>query len=260
MIDHLSYSAISTYLVCARSWHFRYVEKPEVATAAAMVFGSAFHKTMEEHITTAFAPVRISVSSRWSRHWQAQIERDSPIDWGSSSQEKLDETGMRMLTTPDIIAVLDAIEPLVIEEKPQIERYVTLGVPGVSVPIVGYIDVIEKDGVPCDLKTSARAWSRGKAQDELQPLFYLAALNQSLGFSFNPELKFRHYVFTKAKSPKVQIWETQRTIDELFWLFKLIREVWYSIEREAFPPSGVGSWKCNAKYCEYWHLCRGGNR
>jgi len=145
------------------------------------------------------------------------------------------------------------------ETRPQIEKYVTLGIPGVPVPIVGYIDVIEKDGVPVDLKTSARAWGRGKAQDELQPLFYLAALNQSLGFSLNPELKFRHYVFTKAKSPKVQIWETQRTIDELFWLFTLIREVWQGIERGVFPPSGVGSWKCSAKWCEYWHLCRGKN-
>jgi hypothetical protein len=96
----------------------------------------------------------------------------------------------------------------------------------------------------------------------MQPVFYLAALNQAgydsrfAGFDSNPDLAFRHYVFVKTKTPKVQIWETTRTVSDLFWLFGLISDVWQAIDRGAFPPN-PGTWKCSPRYCEYWHLCRG---
>jgi putative RecB family exonuclease len=93
----------------------------------------------------------------------------------------------------------------------------------------------------------------------MQPAFYLAALNQSGYHSGTAQSSFyfRHYVFVKTKQPKVQIWESTRTIKDLFWLFGLITDVWRGIEREVFPPN-PGTWKCSSKYCEHWSHCRGG--
>ena len=159
------------------------------------------------------------------------------------------------MSADDVAGTIANLVPLVTSETPAIEEYVELRVPGVPIPVIGYVDVIEQDGVPCDLKTSSRAWSANKAQDELQPIFYLAALNQA-GYDLNPDFKFRHYVFTKAKKPQVQVWETTRTFSDLFWLFGLIADVWHGIEREVFPPSPV-TWRCGEKYCEYWSICRG---
>ena len=79
--------------------------------------------------------------------------------------------------------------------------------------VIGYIDLIEKDGVPIDFKTSNKSWSYSKAKNEIQPIFYLAALIQE---EYEISLNFRHYVFVKNKTPKVQIWETSRTIQEIF--------------------------------------------
>ncbi|KKL22434.1 hypothetical protein LCGC14_2435510, partial [marine sediment metagenome] len=48
-----------------------------------------------------------------------------------------------------------------------------------------YIDLIEADGVPVDLKTAARKWSKGKEHGEMQVDFYLLGLNYE-GYDLNP--------------------------------------------------------------------------
>jgi len=255
-IDHLSYSSISNYLMCARSWKFHYLDKVQTPTAPALVFGSAFHNTLEGHIRDGQGEVQQVLDSRWRCEWIDQLERNAEngIDWGKDSEEDMTDLGVKMFSDPDIIALVDSLQPLVLDEQVQIERRVELQVPGVPIPIIGYIDMIEADGVPCDFKTSGRSWNQDQADSEMQPTFYLAALNQAEG-PCNTNL-FRHYVFVKTKKPKVQIWESTRTTADLFWLFGLIREVWRSIEAGCFPPN-PGTWKCSPKYYEYWGICRG---
>jgi hypothetical protein len=117
--------------------------------------------------------------------------------------------------------------------------------------------MIAQDGVPVDFKTSSRSWDLKKAQAELQPTFYLAALNQ-LGYKNNPQSLFRHYIFVKTKNPQVQIWETRRSLQDMFWLFQMIREVWEGIQKEVFTPNPQ-TYICDPKYCAYWKGCRGNN-
>ena len=255
-IDHLSYSSVSTYLLCPRSWQFRYLDRIETPTSPSLTFGSAFHGAIEDYLVRkALGDDASEPAAFWGKHWRAQLERNSVIEWGRDSQEELCNTGLRMLTAEDVVSTVTSIVPLLVHDRPLIEERVELRVPGVPVPVIGYIDLVEQDGVPCDFKTAARSWSASRAQSELQPVFYLAALNQS-GYELNPDLRFRHYVFTKAKSPQVQIWDTERTPSDLFWLFDLIAEVWRGIERGVFPPN-PSTWKCSRKHCEYWSLCRG---
>lgn len=255
-IDHLSYSSISTYQMCPRSWRYHYLDKIQMPTSPALIFGSAFHNTVEEHVKTAFATERVPIVDRWHRHWGEQLEQD--ICWGSDTPEDMAALGEKMFSDPDTIALVDSLEPLVIDDKPLIEQYVVLQVPGVPVPIIGYIDMIEVGGVPCDFKTSARSWNQDQANSEMQPTFYLAALNQAGAPLVGDEdgFSFRHYVFVKTKKPQVQIWESYRTIGQMFWLFGLIRETWEAISAGAFPPNTT-TFKCSPRYCEYWGICRG---
>jgi len=251
-LDHLSYSSISSYLMCPRAWRFHYIEQVPAPTSPALVFGSAFHATVEEHVKAALTTERPTLTEQWGRAWQTTLEGKT-IEWGSDSPDKLFNDGVRMLTHPETVALLDGLRPL--DAPDAIERRVELHVPGVPIPIIGYIDLIEQDGVPCDFKTSSKSWSQGQAAGEMQPCFYLVALNQS-GYTLNPGRGFRHYVFVKTQTPQVQVWETSRTVDELFWLFGLIRDVWQAIDAGCFPPN-PGTWKCSPKWCEYWDICRG---
>lgn len=251
-IDHLSYSSISTWLMCPRSFKYKYVEKIPTPTSPALIFGSAVHDTVEEYISET--EHRYALAELWPFKWNAQLEENKDISWNDDTPEGLHNEGLRLLSSPDIVKVVDALTCMVDEQGPCIERKVELRVPDVPIPIVGYIDMIGTDGVPHDLKTSAKSWNTDKARSEIQPLFYLAALLQS-GNNLH-QLRFRHVVFVKTKTPQVQVLESAFTFSEIFWLLEMVKSVWLAIEVGIFPCNPTG-WKCSKDWCEYWPLCRG---
>jgi len=265
VIRHLSYSSVNAYLYCAKSWEFRYIVKPDVPVSVNLPFGSAIHETVQTYVgAKALYPDRVKpLVQVWSHVWEDVLaEEKRGIKW-EKPKNYYTELGEKILSTPEIIQAVDDIQPMVVtgaeclgaEEHIVMERHVTLNVPGVPVPVVGYIDMIAADGVPIDFKTAGRAWSRGKEDTEIQPDFYLAALNQE-GYDLNPSLAFRYYIFTKTKSPRVQVLETHRDFSQLFWMTKVVGEVWRGIKAGVFPMNPTG-WKCGPKYCEYYPLCRG---
>lgn len=256
-VEHLSYSSINLFNMCPRAWRFKYVDGEPTVPGVALAFGSAFHATIEGHIVDKVDDKEPRpLVEIWSGQWQRQVEeRGHLVKWDGSTPEEMHNLGVHMFSAKEVEKVVLSMVAGQYGDGPAVELEVDFRVPGVPVPITGWIDMIEADGVPVDFKTSARAWSASQAQGELQPLFYLAALNQG-GYRENPDLKFRYYIFTKTKKPKVQIWEPRYTTGNLFWLFALIQEVWGAIEAEVFPPRPVG-WKCSPKYCDFWGMCRG---
>lgn len=257
MPDYLSYSSINTYLTCPEHWRRKYIMGEKPPATPALIFGSAIHGTIERAITErhngqallGFTPL----NTIWQNIWAEKV-RAEEVEWGADTPELHFNEGLRILGTPDVKRLVDSALVHSDEAGLFMERKITLRVPGVPVPIIGYVDILHHDDVPGDFKTSSAAWSMEKAREELQPLFYLAALNQ-MGHAV-PGLRFRHHVITKTKTVKVQTLECQRTWDEIFWLFDLIRRVWEGIEREVFPYH-PDAWLCSARYCAYWHSCRG---
>lgn len=249
IVDHLSYSSIAMYLTCAASWRFKYVDKLPVVKSPDLVFGNAFHGTIEQYIKTSHDDV--DIASIWMEQWNKQlVSHDNEIDWGTDTPEMHCNDGLRMLTTPDIVKGLKSINATEIEKK------VELRIPGVPVPIIGYIDCIERDGVPGDFKTSRSSWTWEKAANETQPLFYLSALYHA-GI-LDHQLRFRHYIFVKTKTARFQIYEHQHYFNELAWLTRMITNVWLGISKGMFPENPT-TWKCSSQYCEYWRDWRGKN-
>ena len=247
-INHLSYSSISSYLMCAAAWKFHYIDKIQTPTSPALVFGSAFHNTIEQWLGGKAE----SLTDAWSKEWQKQTE-GQVIDWGTDIPEELFNKGIDMLTNQDILAEMQNTF-FTHAEMPVIETKVELSIPAVPVPIIGYIDIITSDKVPGDFKTSSKSWTTDKALDETQPLFYLAAMNQ-MGFPVDG-WRFRHYVFVKTKTPKLQVFEHVHNPGQIMWLFGMIQTVWRGIDCGVFPEN-PGTWKCSPRYCEYWSMCRG---
>ena len=250
-IDHLSYSSINLYLSCPMAWKYKYIDKLPTFASPALAFGSAIHNAVEGYIGGEYD----NLGDGWSKHWE-EFSNQENIFWGPAgdNQNDLGMMGANMLTHPDIVEEFAAIKSNHSQEPQDVERFVELSIPGVKVPIVGYIDLITKDGIPWDIKTSARSWSTGRAETELQPLFYLAALSQA-GHQV-PDWRFRHIVLVKTKTPKVQIFERVRTQDEVFWMLNMALHVWQAIEREAYFENPTG-WKCSPKYCDFWAQCKG---
>jgi len=253
-ITHLSYSSLNHYLLCGHSWRLHYIEKVPVPTAPALIVGSAFHDMAESYIKSGE-----SLEALWKQAFDRQLERNPEIGGATTidpeaSALAMFEDGLRMVRAQPVQALLAEIRANFDPEQGAIEKRVELRVPGVPIPIVGYIDIITRDGIPGDFKTSAKMWSDGKADGDLQPLFYLAALNQE---GIHPaEGAFWYYIFTKTARPDAKMLPVKHKPTEFFWLFALIAAAWRGIEAQVYPMNPTG-WKCDKRYCDYFPMCRG---
>lgn len=250
-LDHLSYSSITAYVSCGMYWKLKYVDKIPTGTSPALLMGSATHGAIEKFL---IADKQGNLVDYFKQSWAEQIERNQNVSWGMDNPEELANDGIRMLSHLDVIAGINAINPGRDETGIKIERKVEIRVPGVSIPLIGYIDIITADGVPGDFKTSSTKWSVDKAIAETQPLVYLAALNQL--DPKNTQWSFRHYVIVKTKTPQYQMIEHTHNPAQLMWLFRMIKNAWDAINAGAFVEN-PSSWKCSPAYCEFWNKCRG---
>ena len=252
-IEHLSFSSISSYLYCPKAWKYKYVDKIPTKTTPALLFGSAWHKTIEQALKDGNPPKGNYFVEILNEEIKIAASRNQEIIWGEDSLVTLQNTGQRFITSDSIIEGLSMITPARDEGGFKIEQKVELNVPGVPLPVIGYIDIITEDGVCGDFKTSGKSWTNVQAEDSLQPLFYLAALKQA---GANPQMKFRHFVFVKTKEPKFQIVETNYKAKNFLFLYSLILNIWRSIENQSFFEN-PSSWKCSAAHCDFWDICRG---
>lgn len=244
MIEHLSFSGISKYMACPRSWKFKYIEQQPEKKSSALAFGSAFHDAIESYVIRT-NPEQ-TIKEKWDAAWAKQAEKNGFDD--DETPEALYNDGLRMFSSPKVMYEINAIQ------APQaIELPVRLTVPGVPVPVIGFIDIVTADGVIGDIKTSKSKWPEDKAKNSLQPLFYLAACQQ-MGIA--TPMNFRHYVFVKTKEPQVQVIETEYKPAQLLFLFSIIQNVWRGIDAGVFYESTDG-WLCNENYCDFWKQCRG---
>ncbi len=251
-LDHLSYSSISSYLACPRNWSFKYVDKLPTYGTPDLTIGTAIHGAVEEYLRQT---ERTQEPAKFlSQAWEDALGRGE-VFWGTDTPESTYNEALRLVSDDQVIYNLSTITPARTEDgSARIEEKVELRVPGVPIPIIGYIDIQTADGTPADLKTSARSWTQDRAQSETQSLFYLAALNQA-GRTVR-DWKFRHYVLVKTKKPQFQVLEHAHKPGEIFWLFSMIYNVWRGIQAEVFPENPTG-WRCSPSFCDFWTKCRG---
>ena len=252
-LEHLSHSSIQTYLQCPRAWSYKYREGVRAPSSPALVLGSALHGAVEDIIRRQHAGTPVPLDAIWQEQWSKAIAQ--PVEWGADMPEQTSNEGYRLLAHPDTATTLAKLVPLQEDGVLAIEKRVELRVPGVPVPVLGYIDLITTDYVPTDFKTSGKPWTQEKAEGEIQPLIYLAALNQA-GHHLNTSFRFRHIVWVKGRTPQVQVIETSHTIGAVLWVLQMVQSVWQAIDGGAFPPN-PGTWNCSERWCGYWSLCRG---
>jgi PD-(D/E)XK nuclease superfamily protein len=267
-LDHLSHSSLALFAECSRQWQGKYLDGLATPTTPALVFGSAWDQTVERYLRdravyddaladASGAPYRSAkLRSLWDAAWQMQLtERADGVVWGHELPEQLHAQGLRLASDAGTRAALDAIEVATnsADGRPQLQTRLALRVPGVPIPVIGFADLLTADGLPGDIKTSARPWTQDRAEREVQPLIYLAALLQ-MGHRL-PRLAFRWWVFVKSQRPQVQVLEVEYRPARLFWVVDYIQAAWRAMQAGAFVPN-PGSWRCNPT-CPVWPDCVG---
>lgn len=246
MINHLSFSSITKYLKCGKQWKYRYIEKLEEEKSEALMFGTAWHKMIKYGLEENLKNLH--------DNWLAISENWVEEEFSEKLPGKLIDLGLKMVSVPKVATTIQGLKI----NPETIELQTELQVPSVSIPVIGYIDMIGTDGIPIDIKTSGQKWSQDRADSDLQAIFYIAALEQ-LGMIELPA-KFKYMIFTKTKYPTVQILETERTHGHVFALYSLINDVYQAIRRETFIPTDPSNWWCSAKYCSFYDICEHGGK
>ena len=151
----------------------------------------------------------------------------------------------------------EAGNPIVMDDNFKvigIEEAFSFTLPGVSVPIIGAIDLAEEDEsgtvIITDFKTSGRSYSADEIDSNMQMTVYQLAAKAN-GFG-GREILLRFDCLIKTKSPKFEQYYTTRGVVDELRLIRKIEKVWEGINRGIFIPNDT-NWK--HKNCPYRKIC-----
>jgi hypothetical protein len=150
--EHLSASSLKTYMRCRESWRRKYICKEREASAHYFVWGGAHNFALVEtnyaqKITTGVdLPLKDVQEAFVAGVEQETAQADGEVDWREWTPGKIKDSGVKLVSAYHT-KVSPTVQPLAVEEK------FTVEVPGVPVPLIGYIDVREKSKID-DLKTA----------------------------------------------------------------------------------------------------------
>jgi len=170
-LTHLSASGLRLLRVCPEAWRRRYILGQKERPGEALVMGSAVHDALafthrQKIETHQDLPVPEVVEFFNDLAWPKAVEDDGgegEIRW-DGKPDSVRADGARVTGAYHSI-VSPRIQPLRVEERFE------FAIPGVPVPIVGYIDVEEQhDNI--DLKTGKAVQKKPDANWRLQGSIY----------------------------------------------------------------------------------------
>jgi putative RecB family exonuclease len=251
--EHLSASSIGTYVECSLMYKFSKIDKiPMEQKSDAMEFGSAIHITLEQFYQERLIGEKLllkDVHEIFEKTWKIRAEDKIDIQYSKDYDFK----SMLMLGL-DLLTVW--------YQKIPDDNYTILGIeeafsfyiPGIPIPFIGAMDLIEEDEagiiIITDFKTSGKAYSIADVDQNQQLTLYQLAM-KSMGYADREILlKFDTLIKTKTRRFE-QYWTTRSELDE-HKLMKKAVQVWDGIQKRVFIPNDT-SWKC--KNCSYGKAC-----
>lgn len=250
MIDRLSYSAVETYLKCPRMFEYRYLWKQPRPVGGGLIQGKAYHAAIAAALVQKLhtgEPLPIDDTlDAYSHSFELNIAKSfdeefgaiSEIDWGEREPGEWKDQGIALVKLY-YRDCLPKLEPYLIEQR--METQIN------EIPVVGYIDLVLRDGRTIDHKVVAKTWVEEDAHKGLQPSFYALLQRRPIDFEF-------HLAIT-TKEPKLAVVTTKRDEQSILWTEDLVRKVWALMQTGIFPPSPVGYW-CSEKWCGRQEMCQ----
>jgi len=253
---HLSASSINDYIDCGLLYKFGRIDRvPREFTADSLEFGTVIHKVLADYYQSRITSTPLTLKEMlglFDDYWNQTDQRVTDLKYSEGkdfSTYLLD--GRELLTAYYEKLPADDFTVLGIEEA------FSLNLDGLSIPIIGAIDLIEEDAsgtiIISDWKTSGRSYS----SDEIDKNFQLTVYNMALlsnGYK-GREILSKLDCLIKTKSKKFEQYYTTRSQEEMHRARIKIMRVYEGIKREVFIPNDT-SWKCSGcafkSHCDKW--------
>ena len=170
-LRQLSPSSMRTYERCPYMYHLRYTERIQVPNTAAQLLGRAVHAVIEIYYK----------QKREGKTLDTEAAFDALDDALDATLHELDEEGRLEVDEMRELGY-DLVEYYVEEVAPHIrphliEERFRFSVPGVDVPIVGYVDLVDQDGTVIDHKTASSPFPEDYLAQDVQLLTYSLGYN-----------------------------------------------------------------------------------
>ena len=257
--EHVSVSAITSYLRCPMAHAHRYIYKtPPSHRPVPLAFGSAIHAALALFYSCLMEnqpePTCEELQEHFSYAWSNQLGGDIPVLFDKKdTPDSLRDKGVELVKifheqVPRPHKVIGVEEPFSIEvTDPQ------TGTPFAE-RLVGVFDAVvqDEDGSyrVLEHKTAARRWGRTRLDHNLQVTGYtLAAPLVGL-----PDASVTLQVLLKTKDPALEVYTPTRTDREHQDLLQVISGVLCAIKVGAFYP--VRDWPCST--CPFAAPCMAG--
>jgi len=153
LLTHISPTAAKSYLSCSLRFYFERVVCLPRPASPALHLGKAVHAALQSFHLARWRGGDDSPEATATAFEEAfwRLERDEgPVSHESpDKREKCRQDGLRV-----IAAYLDSPEAL--KDKPRaVEVFLKEDIPGLSVPLVGAIDLVEENYTPVDFKSAS---------------------------------------------------------------------------------------------------------
>lgn len=249
--DHLSVSQINLYSQCSLKYRFQYIDKlPKPFKAAGLAFGSSIHSAISWLHNEQMDGKNVTL---------ARLYKIFEADWYSQTVEteiryKNGDDAARLIMQGREILGLYFQSPVVSVESTDVPFTVPLVHPenghGLSVPLEGFMDLVEKTDGIVEFKTSAQSMNQKDVDDHIQLTAYGYAyqrLHQRMPKSY------KIIDFVKSKSPKMIVLETTRKKEDYARFYGIASQVLKGINGGIFFPKA--GFLCAD--CEYEGPCKG---
>lgn len=255
--DHLSVSAVNTYLKCQVQYYFKYltdIPKPKIAR---LVHGSAVHAGIANNLTQRMCG---NNDCNESIELAEQFFEEATKDDNNILYDKVffnKDVAIRSIAKI-LNQALPEIEELI--QHPMLSEW-ALTDSGISVElctkqkVIGYVDCVDTEGNIYDFKVTGNANSIQDATQSLQLGVYSYFLPQ-------PSKKVGLISIsnkTGKVTPAIVTCGQQRGINAINALDMAAKNIQSSIENRSFIPNTEG-WHCSSNYCDYFSVCPWGGK
>jgi len=258
---HLSASSLTMYHRCRNQFRLRYLLGLKSPPVGYMLWGGAHHGTFEENFTRKISTQTDMPVGELKDLFVTKVDElteeaggDGEVEWESSSRAKVKDEGVKLVQAYREQAA-PSVQPVSVEER------FDVFVDEVPVPIIGYIDVVERARM-IDEKTSSRKVAQPNGQQDAQFGVYQLAKPLPLHMHLCTKTKVPG-VYTPAEEPGLEVpFSAERNARTVRWIQNTVKAILADFHRfgpfEPWPgshtlsqsPCGWCSFK--AHDCEWW--------
>jgi len=241
-MDYFSFSQLKMYEQCPRRFYWEYVCKRKPKKSLALAFGAALHSALEVFYREGDA--KKSEETFINELLKADIQLK-----GKESIEKEARIGLNMLRKYFRSPERPYFNVKEVEYKFQTILKDPLTGRKLDLPVKGVMDLITKDDLIVDHKTSSSIWKMEDIETNLQAVCYWLAFEsifgrEPLGFVFN-------FFIKRVNEPKFDAQPIQ--VDESLKLYfiEYAQYIVNQIRKKNFPQK-IGR---QCRYCPHRFIC-----